>query len=150
MKQLSLILVFVSLSTSSWSMGRLDPHGRPNEDYRTVSLKQNTGCMVCHELGKKGEIKVSDGAGERCNACHGQLPHSGIKEHAAKGIGCIMCHRPHRFAIDQSQKDSDEFVKQRSFIAKKATRQLPDNLEDRKSEHPMIQMTCVTCHQGFD
>ena len=119
--------------------GRLDPHGSREVDHRTLKIKENRACTVCHydNLKRKESVETS------CQNCHNKAPHSGVAEHLGKThgvekINCLSCHVPHRYGSKES--DSGGFFKDDSRLMKEI-------LEVRNHNASMLRRTCVECHK---
>lgn len=145
------ILIVVTLLICSSSLlavsGQLDPHGSSSVDHRSLKLSENQACAICH-YEEKTVLKTHQDAASRCTNCHGKMPHSGMIEH--KDLGCLSCHRPHRFSAIKSEQEADSSIASTSFIyAQRKVKNIPGVVES-KSKSPMLARHCKECHTTID
>ena len=155
------------MSEDEFSLERLDPHGSSLSSLKSISLKKNTECKICHlEMGK--EFKLKPNIQQRCVSCHNKLPHSGVKEHLGKNLKnlniglsgsleCLSCHRPHRAGLNREELKKYEHHKRSrlseieggpSFLKiEKEKIKLPFGLIERRRSEVMLRRMCTDCHQ---
>jgi len=138
MQKYFFILLFCLISAAQ--DGRLNPHGEASVDIKSVNIKTQKACTVCHM--ESGKLKPNSESS--CTNCHNKAPHSGIAEHLGKSFGkekinCLSCHSPHRFG--SLQGEPDVFFKDRLNLPR------TEGLEIRSRTESMLKRSCTECHK---
>ena len=141
---LSGLFLFGVLVTAD-PLKRLDPHGTSDLDLKAkVDLKKRPECTTCHTSSAQG-LGLKSTAKSSCTNCHGEAPHSGVKEHMGrvhKGqlLDCLSCHSPHRAAQSQWEKPLN-------FFSQSVTPEVPKGFSKSTNPKPMLKRSCTECHQ---
>jgi hypothetical protein len=132
---------------------RLDPHGDPKLNLKSVrSLQGRNACTTCHTE-VKGKIVVKGNPDLICTTCHNKLPHSGAIEHMGKTrevngkqetIRCSSCHGYHR--ADQIEVTGKSGVIPGQFFSGAKQPAVTPDLKIKTNSNAMLRRTCVECH----
>jgi len=153
-----LFIIKSPLNAKEGTLSRLDPHGQKTETLRLQDIHPQSSCMACHiQVGKK--VEVAADVQQRCFACHGKLPHSGLSEHLGKDLkvlkghlqgklNCLSCHFPHRGALNgkKAGHQTEDFLASSFLYNPESILFDKEKYTIKREPAPMLRADCIDCH----